>query len=238
MNTPQNLSQKNSQRIHHQLVAILFVGFLTACSNSKTNPILTNQPSNMIVLSSDKLLAQCGRSSDTNFTLNTAIARDSAGALAPDWIKIKTAALSQTNLTAGNVIKFFKWRANGATSELDQTPLTFYTYTYSNSQTTSAALTQLATSQINQTTGLYVQLNDNAGVFQVIKAVVYDSTGKVVSQINTLIPVFYAKPTDYQLNADGTPRVALLQQLHPLAATNVTGWSEDQFTQTFNGFCF
>ncbi|MBC7740780.1 MAG: hypothetical protein H7061_01190, partial [Bdellovibrionaceae bacterium] len=47
MNTPQNLSQKNSQRIHHQLVAILFVGFLTACSNSKTNPILTNQPSNM-----------------------------------------------------------------------------------------------------------------------------------------------------------------------------------------------
>ncbi len=94
-------------------------------------------------------------------------------------------------------------------------------------------------SQISLANGLYIQLNDDSiNPYQVIKAVVYNSSGTVVSQVNSLIPGYYASPADYQFNTDGTARAAILQSLHPLSAQIGSGASAAQYAQTITAFCF
>ncbi len=245
METMKTLSQSETKKLmkpftsvsFHHVLGLLLIGLLTACSNSKTTPTVNNL-SSAVLLTSDKLLAQCGRSSDANFTFKTAIAHDANGQLTPDVIKFRMTTLSTAVTASGNTIRFFKWRVNGAATELDSTPLQFITYDYSTSQSTSSAIDTIATTQINANMGIAIQLNDPIGVFQVIKAVVYGSDGKtMIAQINTLIPAFYAKPSDYQYNGDGTVRAGILQQLHPLANVSVGNWSDDQYIQTFNSLC-
>jgi hypothetical protein len=84
-----------------------------------------------------------------------------------------------------------------------------------------------------------VKLNDDLkNPYQVLKVVAYKSDGTVISNANVLIPQFLASPEDYKLNADGTTRADLLQQLHPLYGSDVSAWSFSQMQQAFDQYCF
>ncbi len=227
------LSNQKLQTTLRIALCIMAIALVSSCSPKKAEPMLTNQNSNSILITANKALAYCNRTNDTNFNFNTAVAKNSSGQYVSDMIKLKMNFISATATASGNTIQFFKWRVNGSTADLDSNALSFYVYNYSNGQATSGAIKSLAASQINQTTGLYIQLNDPSESYQVIKAVVYNAEGAVVAQVNTLIPAFYASPEDYKLNADGSPRAQNLQQLHPLFGGTAT-----DAEQTLAKHCF
>lgn len=221
------------------LATVIVIGFLTSCSSTKSStPAVTTLSSNPLLLSG-KALAQCNQTTDSNFSFNSSVVTDQSGSVSNDWIKIKFSYLSTTVTSSGtNILRFYKWRVIAGASQLDSTPLTFALYDTSTGQTVSSSMTSIAANQITQTTGIYIQLNDPSGVYQVIKPVVYNSAGTVVAQVNSLIPAFYASPEDYKFNSDGTARADLLQQMHKLYGVNVSGYTSQQLTETFSQYCF
>ncbi len=219
-------------------LAAVAVSLLASCSPTKSDTVSTNSSNTGLVFSATKTLTQCNRTADSNYTFNTAVAKNSAGAYVNDLLKIKFSYLSVAATAAGNTVRFYKWRINGTVSDLDSTPLNFYFYNLSTGATVTTATTSYNTSQISTTNGIYLQLNDPNEIYQVIKMVVYDSAGTVVSQVNSLIPSFYVSPVDYQLNADGTARAAILQSLHPLASQLTAGYATAQYAASTSAFCF
>ena len=217
---------------------ILVLCLMASCSPTKSTSPNTTSSSASLLISADKPVALCNRTADSNFTFNTAVAQSTPGVYDNDVLKMKFSFISAASTTAGNTVSFFKWKVNGTVAELDPTPLTFYAYNASTGASVSTASTSYVASKISTSNGFYIKLNDVNGVYQVIKTVVYNSSGKVVSQVNSLIPAFYASPVDYQSNADGSTRADILQALHPLAAQISSGASVEQFQQSMQSFCF
>ena len=234
-----NLSQNKIHMVLKLSVCFIAVAFLASCSNTKSEPNLTTAGSNAILLNGNKTLSYCNRTSNTNVTFNTGVYQNpDNGQYDYDIVKMKISSISTTLAASGNTVSFYKWRVNGTTTQLDETALKFMTYNYNDKRPTSGEMQALATSQINTTRGLYIKLNDDNFAYQIIKMVIYDSTGKVLTHVNSLIPGYYASPVDYKLNADGTARAELIQQLHPLYGTDVTGWGATQFQTALNQYCF
>ncbi|GIL18708.1 MAG: hypothetical protein BroJett040_24590 [Oligoflexia bacterium] len=81
------------------------------------------------------------------------------------------------------------------------------------------------------TVSLLVFPDDQA---QILTVTVYQTDGSgPTSQVELLIPQFYANPTDYALNH---PQV--LQQLHPLRDMVGGAWTAAQYENEANRFCF
>ena len=230
---------KNKNRNLKLALIITVLGLLTACGNSKSNnAAATDQSSNRLDLNSVKPMANCNKAKDTNFSLNTSIVTDQTGKVSNDWIKMKFNFISADITKAGNVLKFFKWRVIGNQAVLDSTALTLASYDLSSGQTVGNTVTSIPADQTSGQYGYYVQLNDPNSLAQVVKVVAYDSTGKVIGNINSLIPTFNASPEDYKLNSDGTPRADILQQMHLLYGTSTAGQSAAQIQQNFDQYCF
>lgn len=222
-----------------KLALIAFTtALMTACGTSKSNPTTSTSNSTAYDFASAKPLANCNKTKDSNFSINTSSVTDSNGQTSSEWIKLKFNFLSSTVTTSGNVIKFFKWRVVGSQAQLDNVALNFAKFDISSGQTVGSTTNSMSVLELNTTNGLYIQLNDPNFQFQVLKAVVYNSSGAIVAQVNTLIPGFYANPSDYQYNSDGSARSVSLQQMHALYGQTVTGWTNTQFTQYFDQYCF
>lgn len=223
---------------YFKLAMIAFTtALMTACGTSKSNP--TNASNGSVYdFNSTKLLANCNKSKDTNFSFNTSIVTDQNGQTSSDWMKLKFNFLSTAVTASGNTIKFFKWRVSGTEGVMDNTPLSFALYDASSGSTVGASATSMNVTSLSSTYGLYIQLNDPYVQFQVVKAVVYNSSGAIVASINSLIPGFFASPIDYQFNSDGTARSLTLQQMHGLYGQDVTGWTQLQMQQHFTQYCF
>ena len=220
-------------------LVITVLGLLTACGNSKSNNTPTaDQSSNRLDLNSLKLMANCNKAKDTNFSLNTSIVTDQTGKVSNEFIKMKFNFISADITKSGNVIKFFKWRVVSGQAVLDPTALEVAAYDLSSGQTVGNTTTSLPADQMSSQAGYYVQLNDPNAFSQVVKVVAYDSTGKVIGNLNSLIPSFNASPEDYKTNSDGTPRADVLQQLHLLYGTSVAGMSASQIQKNFDQYCF
>jgi len=225
----------NSTYLKLALIAFT-TALMTACGTSKSNP--TTSTSTAYDFGSMKPLADCNKTKDTNFSINTSSVTDSSGQTSSEWIKLKFNFLSSNVTASGNVIKFFKWRVVGSQAQLDNVPLNFAKYDISSGQTVGATVSSMSVLELNTSNGLYIQMNDPNFQFQVLKVVVYNSAGTIVTQMNTLIPGFYANPNDYQYNSDGSARSVTLQQMHLLYGQNVSGWTQTQFTQYFAQYCF
>lgn len=223
--------------VYLKLALITFTtALMTACGTSKSNPATTSSTAYDFL--STKPLADCNKSKDSNFSISTSSVTANNGQPSAEWIKLKFNFLSSTVTTSKNVIKFFKWRVVGSQAQIDNTPLNFAKYEISSGQTLNTTVNSISVLELNTTQGLYIQLNDPNSQFQVLKAVVYNDSGTIVAQMNTLIPGFYANPTDYQYNSDGTGRSVTLQQMHALYGQTVTGWTATQFQQHFAQYCF
>lgn len=233
-----NTSQQIKSNPLQKALALTLTGvsllILTACGNSKSN----NNNNNNVNIYSQQTLARCSKKQTTNMIFNLSTVVDQAGQTTNDWIKIKFSFLSTTATASGNIIKFFKWRVAGGSSIQDPTPLGFASYDLGSGQTLSALGTSISASQVSQNVGYYIQLNDPNAAYQALKVVVYNSSGAVVENTNTLIPAFLASPQAYQYNPDGTIRATNLQALHPLSGVDATTWSALQLQQYFDQYCF
>lgn len=228
---------KMQQLLKFALILTVF-GLLTACGSSKSNSSPTVSSSNRFDINSQKSLANCNKSVDTNFSFNTSIVTDQNGQPSTEFIKFKFNFINANITKAGNVLKFFKWRVANGQSVLSETPLQVSAYDPASGQTVTQAYNSLPADQINGAHNFYINLADPNGLFQVLKVVAYDSEGKIIGNINSLIPSFNASPADYAFNSDGTARAGLLQEMHGLYGAVTTGWTPEQYTNNFAQYCF
>lgn len=216
------------------MVATLLV--LSSCGVTKSSE--PSNTENNFSSSSYKPLASCNKKSTADLSISSAAIVDQVGQVDASWLKVKFNFLSTTTTASGNIIRFFKWKVTNGATYLDQTPLAFVQYNISSGVSNNTGLTQVTASTVNAATGYYLQLNDTAGTYQAIKAVVYSSAGAVVSQTDMLIPQFNSKLGDYQYNSDGSARSSTLQAIHPLVGVTTSGWSDAQYDSYFQAFCF
>ena len=224
-----------------KLSLVLCVAFLTACGTTKSPDEASgsSDQSSRVEVAAGKPLASCNRATNANLDFNVSTVLDNAGQVSDQYIKLKFNYVASAMAASGYYLRFYKWRMNGSTPQLDSTPLDFNAFSLSSGQASSAAAGAYYTNQINTQSGFYVNLRDTASVtFQVLKAVVYKSDGTIAAQTNILIPQFLANPADYALNSDGSTRSASLQNLHPLKDQSTTGWSSNQFQQALDQYCF
>lgn len=228
----------NKQQILTITLSVIAVSLLTSCGTSKSNQPGTTSSS--VTISSQPTLATCNHSTSTSLSFNLAsIVESSTAQINPDWIKIKFNFLSADITQSGYSLKFYKWRIIGGSAQLDPNPLTFSAYQLSTGQSNSEMMTGVYATQINQQTGYYIRLNDDANYpYQVLKVVAYKPDGTVAAQSDTLIPQFSASPIAYKTNSDGTLRAENLQKLHPLYATDTANWAQAQLKQNFDQYCF
>ncbi len=211
----------------------------TSCGNSKSADTNQNtQTASSQTMNAQKPLASCTKSLNTDMSMNTNAVVSSSGQVDMNWIKIKFNFLSAAAVTSGNTVRFFKWKVSGTQSSLDETALGAQFFDLASGQPTANINNITSVSDINTSRGLYIQLNDPTGAYQVIKAVIYNSNGQIVAQLNSLIPQFAQRSTDYALNSDGTARAQILTAMHPLASVATTGWSQTDYANYFQNFCF
>jgi hypothetical protein len=209
---------------------------LTSCGNTKEDTTSIN--TNSFASTASKTLASCNKKSTTDIGYSSTAVQNQVGTQDNNWLKVKMTFLSNKATASGNVLKFFKWKMVNGAPYLDQTPMSFYTYNISSGVTSTAAVNQITASSVNSLTGYNIYLNDAQGTYQVIKAVVYSSSGSVIAQSDSLIPQFMTNPAQYAFNSDGSARASGLQALHPLNGVNTTGWSDSAFANHFQAFCF
>lgn len=226
------MSQKNTMKV---LFTFTLLATLSSCSNTKSKAVTSE---NTFSSTTTKVLASCNKVSNANMSLNSMAVTNQLGQPDLNWIKIKFSFLSSSSTASGNIIRFYKWKMVNGQVYIDQTPLTLYPYNINSGTATSSSVYQITAANVTTSVGYFLNLNDTQGNYQAIKAVVYNSSGSVVAQSDSLIPQFMAKTSDYKYNSDGSLRSSTLTSLHPLATTSTTGWSDSSFQSYFQNFCF
>lgn len=213
---------------------------LSSCGTSKSSlaAATTTVQASTVTNAGTKVVTSCQKAIGTDMSVNISAVKTSSGSINNSLVKIKFNRLSATATASGNTIRFFKWKVSGSQAYLDQTALTSTRYVLSSGEVDASAATSIAASSITTSQGYYVDLNDEAGVYQVLKAVVYSSTGSIVAQQNILIPQFLGVAADYAYNSDGSARAQILRDLHPLATTDVTGWTSANYASYYQATCF
>lgn len=229
------MNQNETTQILKLTLAVTAMIVLTSCGNTKED---TTSNTNTYASTAAKPLASCNKKSTTDIGYSSTVVQDQMGTQDNNWLKVKMTFLSTKATASGNVLKFFKWKMVNGVPYLDQTPMSFYTYNISSGVSSTTAINQIATSSVNSLTGYNVYLNDASASYQVVKAVVYSSTGTVIAQSDSLIPQFLSNPAQYAYNSDGSARATGLQALHPLNGVSTTGWSDATFASYFQAFCF
>lgn len=219
------------------LTAAAVILVLSSCGNSKSNQVSPNSNLNFSS-SNNKVLASCNKSADASASISLAAVMNQAGQPDTNWVKLKFNFLSSQMTASGNTVRFFKWKIMNGQTYPDQTALTSYSFSLSTGQSSPNAMNVVPVSSINGSNGFYINLNDTQGTYQVLKVVVYSSTGQLVGQKDLLIPQFAARTSDYQYNSDGSVRSNILTALHPLAQSNAAQWSDAQLNSYFQAFCF
>lgn len=212
---------------------------LSSCGTSKSSQSATTTvQSSTVTNAGTKVVTSCQKSVGADMSVNISAVKNSSGTINNSLVKIKFNRLSAAATAAGNTIRFFKWKVTGSQAFLEPTQLNSTRYVLSSGTVDQAAASSITASTVTTSQGYYIDLNDAAGEYQVLKAVVYSSTGSIVAQQNILIPQFLGVAADYAYNSDGSARAQILRDLHPLATTDVTGWTSANYTSYYQATCF
>ncbi len=85
---------------------------------------------------------------------------------------------------------------------------------------------------------IVIELDDSTGDYDVVSAFYYNQADNtVVSQLDSLIPVFDADPAKYAVEKDGSSRHSSLQALHPFKAYASQGWTSQVYQTKAAEFC-
>lgn len=213
---------------------------LSSCGTSKSSQSATTTTvqASTVTNAGTKVVTSCQKSVGADMSVNISAVKNSSGTINNSLVKIKFNRLSAATTASGNTIRFFKWKVSGSQAFLEPTQLNSTRYVLSSGTVDQAAASSITASTVTTSQGYYIDLNDAAGEYQVLKAVVYSSTGSIVAQQNILIPQFLGVAADYAYNSDGSARAQILRDLHPLATTDVTGWTSANYTSYYQATCF
>lgn len=236
------------------IAALASITLLSACGASNQSLNSSSTLPNTY-LSSDKPLASCSETVGTDLKGRLQAVKDSAGNVRSDLVYLRLTALPSGFSSGSNYIAMWKWLANSSGyTYLDGTALEFKLINASTSQEITGWRTTLTWSDVSAAASnmgvadaqaffnkvkIMVNLKDTKGEYDVLKVTSYESsTNKAVSQADGLIPLFYANPSDYAYESDGSLRADILESLHPLKSYTSQGFSGAQFKSMAEALCF
>ena len=233
---------------------VLLSSSLLACSSDPEFAGSLDSSSRLQDTSTQKPLAYCNEFKNDSDDIRAKAYSDSAGNIRQDLMLFKAITLPSTFPQDTSYLSFFKWKAASTTAPyLNTTALKFALYDSASDQYLTQWLTSMRWRDISalaaskgtphpqdffKNVQILVNLEDSAGEYDAIRIVEYHyQTNKAQTQIDGLLPLFHANPTDYAVEADGTQRALALQKIHPFK--DLKGQrSATEFSSMANAFCF
>ncbi len=171
------------------------------------------------------------------------------GVLQEDKVRVRISSIVENfDSNSEYYIQAFRWKMNGSTAQLDETPLQF---TIEKGAGSASPISE-AMSSINGTK--IAQLRTSASIsgsgavdffskttmvvsgvdynWQAMKIVVYNGTS-VVGQADFLLPIFEANPNRY-----ATTHHSTLNTIHPFWAQRTQSLSESEWATRTQSYCF
>lgn len=243
--------------LNKTLLLATTMSLLTACGAKRTEVSSTDFSSRAPVTdvnqAANKALALCNGAESTQLGVRNTVYMQN-NQIRPDFLRARITKISDTFKDGTSYIQIFRWKANThGQTYLDSNPLSFkVTYT-SNNQDLTGYVNNLKYSQVStlieatkaaslqdfmNMVNLTIDLKDPQAEFDAIKVVLYNSSNQAIDQVDMLISAFAAHPNDYATESDGSPRSAILKNLHPFKDLANQGWSAKHFQTVSNSFCF
>lgn len=229
---------------------------LSACAPRGNDPGLTDLSSRLSdTTTSTKSVASCNQASNAGTTVKLRAYVDASGAVLNQYMIVRLSELPSSFKSSQSYISMWRWMANpGGNTYLDSVALRFKimnpatnssvtdwktTIRWSDVSTAASNLGYSDAQSFFSAMKIIVDLQDANGDFDVLKVTTYDaSTNKSVGEVDALLPLFYANPTDYAYEANGSARASVLKTLHPFKSYADQGYSTSQFVSMANAFCF
>jgi hypothetical protein len=206
---------------------------------------------------SQKPLAVCNRGSNGQLSVDLRQFEDGFGAARNDYVRAKVRSVPSELTNSSYYLAFYRWKANSqGQAYMDNDALNVRVESLSSQffapvsgyseNLTWEAMQGIAEKANNSVTtpsefftkfSLTVDIRDPLAEYDAIKVVLYNGS-EVVSELDMLLPTFYADPHDYRLEPSGSARAQSLQSIHPFASMVGQSWSANHYTTEANKFCF
>lgn len=215
---------------------------------SSRNPVSTD---------TQKPLATCNQGSNDDLTASLRQYEDQFGTPRNDYIRVRMNNINDAFSADDFYVAAFRWKANSSGNvHMDTTPLKirveklnsqFFTAVSNYASNLNwASMNAIAENQKVSITNmndffeqfsLTVDLQDPLAEYDAIKLVVYQGT-TAVSELDMLLPTFYANPNDYKTDPQGGTRAQVLQDIHPFKSMLGQSWSANHYSTEAAKFCF
>lgn len=250
---------KKSKQLFSLVITLGAAAFLTACGSGNNNQASSTDLSSRLPVTTSsteaKPLAYCNQATGTEISAKLKVYSDSTNTIRADYVYAQLTALPANFKDDKSYIAMWKWLSNASGyTYLDSNALKFMLVDPTNNQPLTKWVTTLRWNDVVTIASgmgttdpktffgkvnILVDLNDAQGQYDVLKITHYDlATNKAVSQVDGLLPLFYANPADYAYEANGQTRSSVLQGLHPFKNYNNQGYTAAQFASMAQGFCF
>lgn len=206
---------------------------------------------------SQKPLATCNQGSNSEMTVSLRQYEDNFGTPRNDYVRAKVNSINSTFSNTDFYIAAFRWKANASGDVfMDNTPLKirveklnsqFFTPVSNYASNLNwANMNAIAEAQKVSITSmddffaefsLAIDLQDPLAEYDAIKVVVYQGS-TAVTQLDMLLPTFYANPADYKTDTQGGTRSTALQDIHPFKSMLGQSWSANHYVTEAAKFCF
>ncbi|MFP5519849.1 MAG: hypothetical protein ACLGGX_08095 [Bdellovibrionia bacterium] len=239
-----------------KILAILTsLSLLAACGNKKQDEGTTDLGSRTtpteVSGQGQKAWAYCNTGKGSTFSVRNKVATENNN-IRNDLLWLKFSSLAESFKDNKTYIQMFRWKANSQEQTyLDPTPLSFKfvrnnaaitnDMTHLNFAQIAQAYNSLQASSIKafmDATTILVNIRDPYAEFDVIKVVVYNESHQAIDQMDMLIPIFAAKPSDYAVESTGAARAQTLKNLHPFQSSASQSWTAAHYQTLADGFCF
>lgn len=250
---------KNSKQLTNSILVLTVAALLSACAPRGSDSSSMDQSSRLPEpngTSSTKALAYCNQAAGTDITAKLrAYVDPSSGIVRMDYMVLRLTALPASFSSGSSYISMWKWLSNASgNTYLDSTPLNFMilnpktglaltnwktTVRWADVSTAASSLGYSDAQSFFNAMKIVVDLKDTQGEYDVLRISSYDvSTNQSLSQVDALMPLFYANPADYAFEPNGSARSSALQALHPFKSQASSGYTSAQFATMSNGYCF
>lgn len=246
-------------KIYQSTLLILAALYLTACASNKGNSADPSSDTTTTQSTESTSYALCSGDvaglSDIN--INVEQYTDAYGSARSDLLRLRIKVAPRAWMDNNWDLQFYRWAASpDGSPSIDSSPL-YYQFErksgagfalitpsdYQRNITNWKELTDIAKyanisagtpQEFFNTVNLVVKINDTTNTYQVLRLVLRQS-GTVARQVDLLIPVFEADPAKYNSNSR---HPQLLQALHPLKSYLGQSWTQANYLQFSQNFCF
>lgn len=247
---------KATQQILKTLLSLSLLGTLSACGSKKESGAVDT--SSRIVptdttSTASKPYAYCN--SGTGSEISAKLKAYSTGeSYNVNYILVRLTSLPANFAENASYISMWKWLANSSGSTyLDGTALNFMLFDVASGKALTTWKKTLMWKDISDAANaknisdpkaffenitILVELRDVAGDYDVLKVTNYElGSNTMISQMDALLPIFHADPSDYAVEGNGAARAGVLQGLHPFK-DHAGKFSASQFQTMANDLCF